>query len=678
MLLFVPILLLGFTLAGPGQVPAPFPAAPAWATLPPEKAARVVFLGGELAEEDLIAFSANLSASGHPGTFLLDAPKFSPYFKTFLAAFQPEQVVAVGPFPDGIGDLEKRLGIPVGSCPEWIGSMPLELGKHLFPRAERIVVTPAAPRRQLLLAAQLAGAMHSPLIVYHGKKGEEADLRRWANDWHTEELYLVGNLQAHVPGVRSIRLADEEALTASCLRHTASGAAVHSLVVANPADTSKKTGTMSCLAPWIASQRRAPLLLTNDAGDNTASIVEQAMKHPKLRSADALVLAADLKAIPMEQRANPLEGKDSYIEMEPLTPTGTDAFTFATGRLFHADPGVVTLMLARQRLLAAKEKPRALVASNPTGSLPLLEMFSRNTARELSNSGFDTKTLFGREISREVLRKEMPNFDVFLWEGHHSTLVKDYEMPSWTEPLPPSFMFLQSCLALAEWKAQPLLERGAVAVVGSSTRTYSATGGGFSLAYFNALLYDGESFGGSLRQAKNFLLAYTLLKEKRLGTAMKLNGANLRSAWAFTLWGDPDGHLPTPSALSDALAAVRHEVHGHTLTVKLPDTTYEKTISGKYQAEMRPNARLAGLIHAVDDDDRRLVPFLFVEVLLPKAPANKTPHLHSKLPESHHVFVWDARRRCGYLLVTPRPHDQRELRFHIEWEEPTVEAQANP
>ena len=54
-------------------------------------------------------------------------------------------------------------------------------------------------------------------------------------------------------------------------------------------------------------------------------------------------------------------------------------------------------------------------------------------------------------------------------------------------------------------------------MVGSSTRTYSGSGGAFSLAFFNALLYDGQSLGGSLRQAKNFLLAYALLKEKRLG-----------------------------------------------------------------------------------------------------------------------------------------------------------------
>jgi hypothetical protein len=295
-------------------------------------------------------------------------------------------------------------------------------------------------------------------------------------------------------------------------------------------------------------------------------------------------------------------------------------------------------------------------------------MFSRNTARELKNCGFETTSLFGNQVTKDDVRRLLPENEIFLWEGHHSTLVKDYEMPTWTEPLPPSLAFLQSCLALEEPKAQPLLERGAVAVVGTSTRTYSATGGGFSLAYFNALLYDGQSLGGSLRQAKNFLLAYTLLKEKRLGKAAKLNGANLRSAWAFTLWGDPEAHLPAPAPPADALAAVHHEVHGHTLTVKLPDTTYEKTTSGNFQAEMRPNARLAGLLHTVAEDDRRLVPFVFAEVSLPKALPNQTPHLTSKLPESHWVFVWDARRRCGYLLVTPRPRDQRELLFHIEWE----------
>ena len=128
-------------------------------------------------------------------------------------------------------------------------------------------------------------------------------------------------------------------------------------------------------------------------------------------------------------------------------------------------------------------------------------------------------------------------------------------MPDWDEPVVPSFVFLQSCLALTEEKAQPLLRRGAVGVVGSPVRTYSASGGACSLAFFDALLYDGQSLGGGLRQAKNFLLAYAQLKEKRLGKDAKRSGANVRAAWAFTLWGDPTLTLPRPERPAGALPA---------------------------------------------------------------------------------------------------------------------------
>src|SRR5438105_7669204 len=99
------------------------------------------------------------------------------------------------------------------------------------------------------------------------------------------------------------------------------------------------------------------------------------MKDPALHKADAVVLVGDLRAIPMERRPNPAVGKDTDIEMEPLTPEMPEAFTFATGRLFHRDRGMILLTLARQRLLAEAPGPRkALIASNPGGSLPLLEM----------------------------------------------------------------------------------------------------------------------------------------------------------------------------------------------------------------------------------------------------------------------------------------------------------------
>ena len=36
------------------------------------------------------------------------------------------------------------------------------------------------------------------------------------------------------------------------------------------------------------------------------------------------------------------------------------------------------------------------------------------------------------------IRAALPEHDVFLWEGHYRTLVDNFEMPKWTEPLRPS------------------------------------------------------------------------------------------------------------------------------------------------------------------------------------------------------------------------------------------------
>src|SRR5262249_12974128 len=250
-----------------------------------------------------------------------------------------------------------------------------------------------------------------------------------------------------------------------------------------------------------------------------------------------------------------------------------------------------------------------------------------------------------RDATKEEVRRRLPETDLFLWEGHHATLVKEYGFLEWNEPLKPSLVFLQSCLALSEETALPVLRRGSVALVGTSTRTYSGSGGAFSLAFLNAMLYEDQTIGGALRQAKNFLLTYQLLKEKRLGPQARLTGANQRSAWAFTLWGDPTLKFPLPDQEKPDLAAVHHQVkrvahtteveeeprRTHTITIDLPDTAYDKVSTGKFQAKVRPNTRLAGLIRAGDDEGKSLVPFLFAEVPLPSAPAGKQPQLKGKL-----------------------------------------------
>jgi hypothetical protein len=505
----------------------------------------------------------------------------------------------------------------------------------------------------------------------HGRDGEGAELRRWLAEWHSRLVYVVGKTNVKQEGLRMTSLADEQAVAALYLKHQAGLGPIQTLVIANPTDVKNGWGSMSALAPWLALQKRAALVLTDADGEDVPQQVEAALADRRLRQADTLILSAGLKAIPMPRRPNPIPGdKDEFIEMEPLTPRGGEPFSFAIGRLFHDDPAVVLLQLARQRLLAeAGPTRKVLIASNPGGGLPLLETFSRCTAQEFRNAGYQTTARFGKEVTKQEVRRRLPEADIFLWEGHHSTLIKDYQMPEWDDPLPPAFVFLQSCLALTEAKTHPLLQRGAVAVVGSSTRTYSASGGACSLAFFDALLYEDRSLGAALRQAKNFLLAYSQLKEKRLGDDAKRSGANRRAAWAFTLWGDPTLKLPRPEPPADAKPHLRHEVRGNTIVVTLPPEPHAKVTTSSYQVEMRPNSRLAGLLRkGGDEDGQPLVPFVFAEVQLPKAPVGRTPRLRSKVPASHWVFCWDERRRTGYLLVTPRAKDEKELRFHVEWE----------
>jgi hypothetical protein len=640
---------------------------------------RTVFLLGELADADRIYLTTNIVASGHPGAILYDGPKAGQYLKEFLRAFSPGQIAALGGFTEGETTLADRLGFR-GAFRLAGEQANNELGLELFSHPESVVVCPPEPRNQFLQAACLAGALHAPLISPPHTDKERSALKLKLQNWGPRRIYLIGSaarLDFRVHPAKVQRVDGAEEVSAAALGLLAKKGPVQTFVITNPADKARGLGSMSSLAPFIAMRRHAALLFTNETGDDCAALVNRSGGHAGLSMANNLVLVAGLKSIPTERRANPIAGKDATIEMEPLTPMGAEPFTFATGRLFHDDPGVVMLLLARERLLeqqarnlqaGARPARRALIVSNPGGGLPLLETFSRTTAMELRDRGYETTALFDDRVNRQEVRRLLPSQDIFLWEGHYRTLIDAYEMPTWTEPLRPALVFLQSCLALNEADAQPLLQRGAIGLIGSSTRTYSGTGGAFTLAFFDALLYENQSLGASLRQAKNFLLAYTLLKEKRLGENAKLAGANLRSAWAFTLWGDPELHLPLPDSAAEPTPHVTPHVSGNTVILTIPGSGHRTVSSTQYQAQVWPNGRLAGLVFKeLKEDERRLVPLLFAEVSLPHGRSGQMPHLTSRLPDSRWVFCWDRSRSCGYLLALPRPQDKDEIRFHVSW-----------
>jgi Peptidase family C25 len=618
-----------------------------------------VYVAHGLTDAELIALGAHVAGRLH--SVLLLASEKHGLLDPTLRALAPSRIVNVKDFPSRIPSVDARVD-----------------------RRTKVVLCPPLPRGRLLQAACLAGAENADLWISENSPDEAKRLRALVKQapQSFEQITLIGETGGMLPPrstVKVVRLGDQEAVASAYLKRIEISSRLQTAVICNPFDTGSRA--MSALGPWLAVKRRAALLLTDATGKNVEAIVDRMnLTGARPRRLEHLILLADLQAIPMEQRPNPIPGdKDAQIDLEPLSPrTATPTpFSYAIGRLFHEDRAVVPLMLARQELFRDHTGSlSALVASNPGGGLNLLETFSRTTSRELANAGYQTTALFGNELTAELLRKALPKADLFLWEGHHSTLIREWGFANWDEPLPPALHFMQSCMVLQEEKVGPLLKRGAVAVVGTSTRTYSGSGGAFSLAYLDAVIHDRRTNGEALRQAKNFLLAYSLLKEKRLGDSAKRTGANLRAAWAFTLWGDPTLRLPVPEPTSEKLPGINHEVNGHTLTLSLPEKALERVSTSKYRASPWPNGRFAGLIRK--DEGRAtqpLVPLVFAEVELPKVKPGVVPRLSSKVPSSRWVFTWDQRRRVGYLLVMPRATEGNEMRFHIDWTQQVAERQ---
>ncbi len=236
-----------------------------------------VFLATGMPADMLIPLAATIAASGQPGVLLIDTPKSSPHTKQFLAAFKPEHIIPVGSVPQGIADLEERLGVKMAPLCEWQRGPPTALWKAFFPRAEQVVVCPAQPRGLLLQSACLAGVLQAPLFVVDGKVEEAAELRSWLKSWGTRQVLAAGDagralaVAAVTPGgldhVRISELADQQAVAQLHLRQLLKKGAVTSLVIANPADNEEKLGDMSVLASLVALRRQAALLLTDKSGD---------------------------------------------------------------------------------------------------------------------------------------------------------------------------------------------------------------------------------------------------------------------------------------------------------------------------------------------------------------------------------------------------------------------------
>lgn len=615
--------------------PSPLPAAP--------RPGGPVYLLQPGANADLVVATTALAAAAPDALVLVDSAAATPYLNAFLADWKPSRLVRVGTGQGG-------------------------LLEELFPTAAEVIVAPREPLAGLLQAACLAGVRRVPLIALDARQTQLPALLDALGRWQPQRVTLVGEaarIESWLGAWKCARLPVDK-LEATHLRELPRPG---TLVLTNPHDPLDAP-----LAAWIALQKGAALRFTNAAGSDASEVVERALHAPKLARIEYLILAGSPRAIPPEMRPNPLAAdKDRQIECEPTTPRAENTLcSLAVGRLFHPDRAVVPLLLARQHYLThdlRDRAPRVLIASNVGGGLPLLEMFSRATVAECRNAGWGVTATVGQSIDEDELRMQMRRHDIFLWEGHQSTLIRDWGYPRWAESTPPQLVVLQSCLALEEAKVLPILARGAVGVVGTSTRMYSGSGGAASLAFFDALIHDQQPLGAALRQAKNFLLAYAQLKEQRLEAAAARTGANVRAAWTFTLWGDPTFTLAGKG--TPRIAPIRATSNGDRVTVSIPSARLPEVSGTKYRASLPANGRLAGLLRAAEQGKpQEMVPLVYAEFPLKSPGAGYEPRLTGSLASGRRVLLYDPRRERGVLVLIPSTNDEVAYRFRVQWEAP--------
>jgi len=170
-------------------------------------------------------------------------------------------------------------------------------------------------------------------------------------------------------------------------------------------------------------RHRAALLLTDPCGSNVESLVKAAVRQPSLSKVEAVIYVANLASIPMEQRLNPIPtDKDSVIEMEPLTPP-TRSRTRSPSADCSTRPAVVFADAGAGGIVGPRRRNRgALIASDrrqPAHAGDLSRQYGQGDAqRRLRNDGRVRQGSGPRPTAAADAYH-----DVFLWEGHHNTLI---------------------------------------------------------------------------------------------------------------------------------------------------------------------------------------------------------------------------------------------------------------
>lgn len=489
----------------------------------------------------------------------------------------------------------------------------VSFAQMLWPDASVAVAVSASDYGWLLRAAAFAGASGSALLPLEERAMPPPGT---LSAWHLGTLYLTPSAaqwaepaRAVVP--RVVKLADADALTRELIRVLEKRPSV--VVVADPSDREGffSPSSLSLLAPLVSALHRAPLVLARHAEPERIERHVLAFVDRHELSPSHVVLVGDEIAVPSHRIPDPVlaaggpeaRGGGTVIRVELFSQIHRERpQDLVVGRIVAEGASQGSVVLARQyhRPQSGPAKP-VVFLSNADHVFRLGETISRSTAAELRNVGVPVRAYYGEEITQSLIQQSLTVTDMLVWEGHVRDLTLE-EQGGIAVSGAPEVVVLQGCYTFDRSDPFILMDKGTVAILGTSTAVYSAPGSGLARAFFDAILYDGVDLGTATRNARNYLLALAQLQRAREHADWR---KTYRAALAFALWGDPTFRPPLKPR-QPRISPVDWRMGQDGLTLTLPGGKLQEISVGPYRAELPPRAMLGGLLLRGDGEKQDL------------------------------------------------------------------------
>jgi hypothetical protein len=499
------------------------------------------------------------------------------------------------------------------------------LAWQLWPGAKAVVAAPSASYESLLQGAALAAAAGAALLPVNG---DAAALAAQLSTHGVDTVYQLRGAALPPPaGARVMALDSADAVARETLRLLGEPRPTL-LVVANPKDRLGlfSPSSLSLLAPLVAAAHHAPLVLVADAAADAVEAEVYRFIAAHQLAPTAIYLVGDELALRSHRVPDPVlqaGGKEAlggardvrvelFSELQQMRPQD-----YAVGRFVAEDAALGSMTLARQLNVGLGAAKRVVLLSNADQQFALGETISRTTASEMRNAGMKVRARYGDEVTPAAIQEALERANDLLWEGHARDLTLEERGGVPAQRTPP-LVILQGCYTLDRSDPFILLERGTQAIVATSAAIYSASGSAFARALVDALVYDGADLGTAVRNARNYLLALTELKQRRKHDDWP---KTYRAALAFALWGDPTAR-PDLAVQTPKIAPAEWRLNGAALDLSIPKRRLDEATVGRYTAEPVPRAMLSGLILRDGNQRQRTIKELFFAVT--QAPEHTT------------------------------------------------------